>query len=322
VRIDLFRLLLMLSFPVLAGLGFAGLQVANAQQQRTKLSARIASLRAGAERRIAPSAAAPIARAAPVTTRSPFLRALALFGCDYERREIYDMPWWLVLLLTCGIGRLATAFTISLFGPIAWLDWPFVWVMASRSMFGMWEGRRRDNLRKQMPDALAMIVRCVRVGIPATEAIRLAGRESPEPTATEFTRMAEEIAIGTPLDAALRAAASRTGLPEYRFFATAISLQSQTGGGLTEALETLAEVIRKRVALSARGYALTSEARTSTIILCAMPFLMMLSLLVMNREYVMVLFTTQTGNNMLTVGGILLITAIMVMRRMIRATLS
>jgi tight adherence protein B len=175
---------------------------------------------------------------------------------------------------------------------------------------------------KQFPDALAIIVRCARVGVPVTDGIRVVARESPAPTGPEFARLSDEIAIGTPLDTALRASATRTGMPEYRFFATALTLQSQAGGGLSESLDMLAEIIRKRVALKARGYALTSEGRTSTVVLCAMPFLIVGMLLVLNPPYIMVMFTDPAGRKMLNVGILMLLTAIFVMRKMIRSTLA
>jgi tight adherence protein B len=314
------RVLLLLSLPAVAGLGWAGLLISNAQRRQAQLDARVASLPVGSRVTLAPNAP-PIARA-PAAQASPLVRVLALFGCDHGRREIYPVPWWLVLLVTFGFGGMAMLLSSNMLGAFGWADWPFVWVMTSRSAFGHWDGKRRDVLLQQFPDALAMIVRCVRVGVPVTEGIRVVARESPEPTGPEFARLSDDIAIGTPLDVALRASATRTGLPEYRFFATALTLQAQAGGGLSASLEMLADVIRRRVALRARGYALTSEGRTSTIVLCIMPFLMAGMLLVLNPPYIMVMFTEPAGRKMLTVGILMLLTAIYVMRRMIRATLA
>jgi tight adherence protein B len=167
-----------------------------------------------------------------------------------------------------------------------------------------------------------MIIRTVRVGIPVLEGMRLVGREAPEPTASEFRQLVEEVSIGVPLDLALRASAERTGMEEYRFFATTIALQMQTGGGLSEALENLGDVVRRRLALRARGYALTSEARTSMMVLVALPFLLALGSLVTAPGTIDVLFTTSTGNTMLSVGAISMTLGIIIMRTMIRRTLS
>ena len=80
------------------------------------------------------------------------------------------------------------------------------------------------------------------------------------------------MSIGVTLEDALREMATRNDLQEYRFFATALALQSQTGGGLSDTLEGLADVMRKRLALTARGHALAAEAKTSIMILASLPF--------------------------------------------------
>jgi tight adherence protein B len=125
-----------------------------------------------------------------------------------------------------------------------------------------------------------------------------------------------------PVDVALRATAERTGIPEYRFFATAVALQMQTGGGLSDALDILADVVRKRLALRDRGFALTSEARASAWVLGLMPFLVSLIMTFASPGYLDVLFTTETGNKLLGIGMISLCIGIGVMRLMIRRTLA
>ena len=97
----------------------------------------------------------------------------------------------------------------------------------------------------------------------------------------------------------MRDCAARNRLPEYRFFATALSLQAQTGGGLTETLENLSDVIRKRVAVRNRAYALASEARTTTYILAALPVITGGMLALVNFGYISLLFTNSTGNMIL-----------------------
>jgi tight adherence protein B len=312
--------LLLLSLPMVSGLGGTGLMVANAQKRDARLATRVASLTSVPAAPVA--GFQPVFRAARAMRSSPFASVLALFGCDHERRDIYPVPWWVVLPVALGIGRIAVMLIAGIVGQIGWAAWPCIWVLASRTAFGYWEGKRRDIMLKQFPDALAIIVRCARVGVPVTDGIRVVARESSAPTGPEFARLSDEIAIGTSLDAALRASAARTGMPEYRFFATALTLQAQAGGGLSESLEMLAEIIRKRVALKARGYALTSEGRTSTIVLCAMPFLIIAMLLVLNPPYIMIMFTDPAGRKMLNIGILMLLTAIFVMRKMIRATLA
>ena len=108
--------------------------------------------------------------------------------------------------------------------------------MMCRAFFGSISGRRKKLLVQQFPDALAMIVRSVRVGIPVIGAIGAVGHEAQAPTSIEFTRLSDELTVGVPLDEATTEMGVRNNLPEYRFFAIAIGLQARAGGGLSETL--------------------------------------------------------------------------------------
>jgi tight adherence protein B len=165
--------------------------------------------------------------------------------------------------------------------------------------FNWLNNKRNSKLLEQFPDALSSIVRCVRVGIPMAEALRTVSRDALEPTKTEFQTLADKVTIGIPLDVALRDLSMRIRLTEYQFFATALTLQARSGGGITQTLETLAEVIRKRVGLKARGYALTAEARTSAMILAVLPFIAGGGIFVMQRPYMKLLFDTSSGQSCL-----------------------
>jgi tight adherence protein B len=158
--------------------------------------------------------------------------------------------------------------------------------------------------------------------LPVVEAIRVVAQENPEPTAAAFTGLVAQSAIGVPLEDALREMADRTRLPEYRFFATALSLQSQTGGGLTETLENLADTIRKRVAARIRGHALAAEARMSSYILGGLPLVTGGLLSIMNPDYMSVLFTDPSGRKLLLFGILLLGIGAFSMRALIRKSLA
>jgi len=246
----------------------------------------------------------------------------ALFGYDPARSDIYALRWWVVIPVALLIAwALAVLFT-HLVGPVAYGLIPPGCVMLSRAFFNACERRRSQKLYVQFPDALAMIVRSVRVGIPVTEGISIVAREAQPPTSIEFQRLASQIAIGVALVDAMREMARRNRLPEYRFFATALALQSQTGGGLSEALENLADVIRKRLALRVRAHALAAEAKTSIGILAALPFVAGAGLAVLNPDYVAVLFTERAGQRVLSLALLSLGAGLLVMRSMIRRSLS
>ena len=246
----------------------------------------------------------------------------SLIGFQPARKDQYSIGWIWVVLTGAALGRGAVSLGAGMLGWLAWLLFPLVAIGFCRAIFGGMITKRIDRLRVQLPDALGLIVRAVRVGIPVSEALRAVARESTAPTALEFDRLADQIAIGTPMDAALRQMSERNQLPEYGFFAAALTLQAQTGGGLAETLELLADVTRKRVAMKARGHALSAEARTSSLVLGGLPFVTSIGLYVMAPDYIGVLFKDPTGHTVL--GGALLLLALgaFAMRTIIRKSLS
>lgn len=302
----------------MVGIGVAIL----AQDQRNrKLATRIADL-------VTPLAAAR-APARPVSEQLGMTDVLAhwqgrlgqLCGYNPERQAAYPLRVPL-LLLAAGIAALAIDRLASrVFGIPLDLALPLIWIGCTQAMFRMLHARHADKLYRQLPDTLSMIVRSVRAGIPLQEALRGVARESMEPTAKLFSRVADQMAIGIRLDDALREGAARSGVAEYGFFSVALTLQAQTGGSLAETLDNLADVIRKRVALRQRAIALASEARTSAYVLAALPVVTGLALSVLNYAYIRPLFDTPGGNRVLFLAIGMLGTAGIVMRFMIKRSL-
>jgi tight adherence protein B len=279
-------------------------------------------------------AVSPYARVNPLTVMgrsatsrsTPLARMIAaagrLFGYDSARAALYPLRWPIALGLTLGVARGVAALAAIFAGQWSLLIVPVAWVWLSRRLFNWSELRRRNALYTQFPDALAMIVRAVRVGIPLGEGIHTVAREAMEPTKGEFTLLYDRGSIGVTLEDALREMATRNNLPEYRFFSTALSLQSQTGGGLSETLDGLADVIRRRLALRSRGEALAGEAKTSIIILASLPFISGGALELLNPTYIGRLFTDHGCEKLLLAAIIMLSSGILVMRGMIRKMLS
>ncbi|MDE2239245.1 MAG: type II secretion system F family protein [Rhodospirillales bacterium] len=240
-------------------------------------------------------------------------RAAELIGVDLQQAETYPIKWWLVpplaflamaaimWLASHPLGRYARIWFIA-----KYFGSPTLWYLLDRFTFNWFKNRRNANLIEQFPDALNTIVRCVRVGIPMGEALRTVGADAQEPTKREFTILADKVSRGIPLDIALRELAERIKLTEYQFFATAITLQSRSGGGITQTLETLADVIRKRVALKSRGYALTAEARMGSMVLTVLPFFAGGVLFWMQPSYIKVLFETASGQAVLGAAALLM----------------
>jgi tight adherence protein B len=315
-------LLLLLACLCLGGLVLTYMQIARADERAKRLRRRFAATLARYGGAVDEDAFTPMRVRAAAPQRSVEARFAALLGADPARQDLYPVKWWLVPLIALVPARLAALPLDYLINPWGWLAIPpACWLICNR-FFHYFHRKRATVLFIQFPDALAMIVRAVRVGIPISEAIRAVGKEAAAPTAEEFARLSDEVAIGAPLDQALRAMAERNEVAEYRFFATALSLQSQTGGGISETLENLADVIRKRVAARARGKALAAEARASATALAVLPFLAMGSLWVMNPSYMNILFMTDAGNEILAGGAVLLAVGIFVMRMVIQKSLS
>ena len=303
-------------------LGYVGLLLIRAQNRDKKLNERITTATTPHLRQRKQETRSLTRTQSNRKSTSPTQLAANLFGFDPSRPEQYPLKWWAVLGVHAVASRLIAGFAVSIIGNLGWVLWPVIWVFASRATFKWAVTRRRDKLFNQFPDALAMIVRSIRSGVPLTEALRIVADQSPEPTASEFALMAGDLSIGAPIVEALAALADRNAITEYRFFATALSLQSQTGGRLGETLDSLAQVVRKRTAAKSRGKALASEARTSAAILAGLPILAMGGLYLLNPTYMSVLFTESLGHIFLTAAFGSLGTGIFVMRTIINKTLS
>ncbi len=269
-----------------------------------------------------PDAAAPAGRRVLVkTTFGPLVRIARVLGIEADRPDLYPVAPWLLLIPCLAGASVLTWVGTFLLGRPGWLAWPIAALVIARSVFGGFRGRYTAALYRQLPDALGMIVRAVRAGVPVTESFRTVARESAQPTATEFTRLCDELFIGMPMERALIDLATRTALKEYGFFAVALGLQRQTGGNLTEALDNLADVIRKRVRLRARAKALTSEARTSALVLASVPVVAGGALAAISPTYIRTLFADPMGTTVLGAAILSLAFGAATMRLIIQRTL-
>jgi tight adherence protein B len=313
-------LLVGLSFLSLLGFAFSGLLVSQAHLRRQKSAQRLEAV--AAPYRKTDKLEVVAFRPAPNSEKSLIESAASVFGFNPTRLDQYPVRWWLVLAVSFVVARISAGFLVDFVGTFGLIGLPVIWIVLCRSFFGWVAERRRRLLIQQLPDALAMISRSVRVGVPVIGAMAAVGREMQSPTADEFTRLADELAVGVPVDDAVREMGGRNDLTEYRFFATVISLQAQTGGALTATLDNLADLIRKRVALRERGHALSSEARTSSLILAGLPFAIGGLLWLVNPVYMSVLFTTATGHKILGIAALSLCCGGLTMRSIIKRSLS
>jgi tight adherence protein B len=180
-------------------------------------------------------------------------------------------------------------------------------------------GQRRYQRQflELFPDALDLIVRAVKAGLPAAEAIELVTREIRPPVATELKRLVDELRIGTEMEEALQHAADRIRLPDFRFFAVALLVQRQTGGGIADTLSNLSAIIRQRKALRQKARALAAEAHASAAVVATAPFAAGVGLFLINPDLVSVLFTDPRGRFMLGLAITGLVLGIAIMRAII-----
>lgn len=197
--------------------------------------------------------------------------------------------FWFISL-TSGVGLLSSIG----FGIAAGLLGPHVYVSYLRS-------RRFKLFTKEFPNAIDIIVRGVKSGLPAVDCLRIISVESPEPVRGEFREVVEDQTLGLGLDQAVQRLATRIPLPEAKFFAIVISLQSRTGGNLSDALGGLSKVLRDRRKMQAKIRAMSTEATTSAAIIGILPIGLLLLLSLISPEYMEPMFTTFSGK--LLLGG-------------------
>ena len=176
--------------------------------------------------------------------------------------------------------------------------------------------RRVKAFLNEFPNALDIIVRAVKSGLPLNDAIRLIANESPEPVKMEFRRIVDSQQMGLSIpDATLRMPETMP-CTEASFFGIVIQIQSQAGGNLSEALGNLSRVLRDRKKMKAKVQALSMEAKASAAIIGALPFIVAFLVYLSSPNYMLPLFTTSIGNLILGVSGVWMTIGIFVMRKM------
>ncbi|PSJ57889.1 type II secretion system F family protein [Pseudaminobacter soli (ex Li et al. 2025)] len=177
--------------------------------------------------------------------------------------------------------------------------------------------RRVKAFLNEFPNALDIIVRAVKSGLPLNDGVRLIANEAPEPVRTEFRRIVEAQQLGLSIPEAAMRMGETMPCPEANFFGIVIQIQSQAGGNLSEALGNLSRVLRDRKKMKAKVQALSMEAKASAAIIGALPFIVALLVYISSPTYIMPLFTTSTGHLILGVSAVWMSIGIFVMRQMI-----
>ncbi len=212
-----------------------------------------------------------------------------------------------VLLASFDIGLLPPLG----FGIAAGLLGPHVYVNIRRA-------RRFKKFTKDFPNAIDVIVRGVKSGLPAVDCLRIVSVEAQEPLREEFREIVEDQTLGLPIDQAVQRLPERIPLAEAKFFAIVVSLQSRTGGSLAEALGGLSKVLRERQKLQGKIRAMSAEAKTSAVIIGSLPVIVLVLLNLSSPAYIEPLLMTFAGRLILAGCVAWMTIGVLVMWKMIR----
>jgi len=188
-------------------------------------------------------------------------------------------------------------------------------IFLTRFVYNRLIGRFRTQFLSRFPDTIDLIVRAVRAGIPAVQAISVAGDDAEEPVRAEFRLMGDSLRLGIDLKDVLNDAVERIQIADFSFFSVCLLLQRETGGALTETLENLATIVRARRDMRLKIRALTGEGRMTSQIIAAIPFITLAGLYLANHDYVMVLFNTTAGRHLLMVASVLMVVGMLLINK-------
>ncbi len=232
--------------------------------------------------------------------------------------DITPRVFWII---STAVGTLITVVAYSTL-PTAPL--PLYFVIGFAAVFGLPRfylsratNQRQKRFVDEFADALDVIVRGVKSGLPFNECLGVIARETPEPVRGLFRDIIEQQRVGVTISDCLDRAVDRMPIPELKFFAIVVNIQQQTGGNLSEALGNLSTVIRARKQMMAKVQALSAEAKASAMVLGSMPFAVGTMLYLSSRAYIMVLFETKAGQFMLICSAVWMTLGILMMRKMI-----
>jgi tight adherence protein B len=177
--------------------------------------------------------------------------------------------------------------------------------------------RREAKFLRALPDAVDVIVRGIKAGLPLFDSIKVVAADAPDPLKSEFLAIIETQAIGMPLGEACARLFERMPVPEANFFGIVISIQQKSGGNLSEALGNLSKVLRDRKKMAEKIQAMSMEAKASASIIGSLPIVVMLLVYLSTPDYISLLWTHPTGQLMLVGSAIWMSIGVFVMKKMI-----
>ncbi|GGC35455.1 secretion protein F [Novosphingobium marinum] len=236
-----------------------------------------------------------------VAARKPRMHVIAGSGSRLEalmlRLHRTGMPWTLTQYLYGTLGLTIAIMVLVYLKTGAVMLSLGVAIVAGvgipHVLVGFFIKRRTLNFTTKFPDAIELLVRGLRSGLPVTETLGVVATEVPGPVGEEFRLIVERIKIGKTMEFALQETADRLNMPEFNFFCITLAIQRETGGNLAETLSNLADVLRKRAQMKLKIKAMSSESKASAYIVGALPFIVFGMIWWINPEYVSGFFTDE-----------------------------
>jgi tight adherence protein B len=188
---------------------------------------------------------------------------------------------------------------------------------APRWLLAFLKKRRETKFLHDFPDAVDVIVRGVKAGLPLADCLRIIANESPEPVRGEFKTIVEAQTVGISLGDACAKLYERMPLAEANFFGIVVAIQQRAGGNLSEALGNLSRVLRDRKKMKAKIQAMSMEAKASAVIIAALPFAVMILVYISSPNYIELLWTHPTGRMMMAGCAVWMSMGVFVMKKMI-----
>jgi tight adherence protein B len=234
-----------------------------------------------------------------IAARKPKMHKIAGSGSRAEalglRLDRTGRRWTVTQYIYASLG-LALTVTVILFikTHAPWLSLgigALVGAGVPHMVVGRFIKKRLHNFNSKFPDAIELLVRGLRSGLPVTETLGVVAHEIPGPVGTEFKGVVERIRIGRTMEEALQETADRLGTPEFQFFVITLAIQRETGGNLAETLSNLADVLRKRAQMKLKIRAMSSESKASAYIVGALPFIVFGLIWWINPHYIQGFFT-------------------------------
>ena len=229
----------------------------------------------------------------------------------------WDRKTFLMVSIMCGLGLLAVLYAVGAPG-FAAIAAGIVGALGLPNWYiGYKANQRQKKFLLEYPNALDVVVRGMKAGLPLNDCMMIISREAAEPVRSEFRQIVEATQLGMPLPEAVGKMYARIPLPEVNFLAIMLTIQGQSGGNLSEPLGNLSKVVRDRKKMKAKIDAMSMEAKASAGIIACLPVAVIILIYLSTPDYITLLFTERLGNIMLGGCAVLMLTGVLVMRKMI-----